>query len=219
MIIITGSGRSGTSILTYILFKLGCDFGKTQMNFSRIKNAGCETHEIVIINRKIVPRVNSAHQDTWLSPRKRAERMSPHKETMIKLSKSIKFVKDPRFSKTLESWIMAGANIDLVIICLRDPWDVAKSAKRTGGAISKRFSVHEGHQEALARIGNLYYLLKKYNIPFVEVMYPDDYLVKEPLEKLANTLNIDKNKMFITVKENFKPLTKEQRKELYERRI
>jgi len=205
MIFITGSGRSGTSILARILRECGGKFGE-KVRWYGTSRAGLEDAEFSKLNRHIGPRCYKLNR--WLSMDFMLSRAKEIRDEINLQPDRIDFVKDPRLSKTLEAWIKIDFPIDLVIICLRDVWDSANSAKRAdrayGGAPTE--PLVNIYADFMARIGNIYYLVNKYNIPHVSVMYPDDYIGDEPLKELGRYVNhkIDEKKLASVCKKLFK---------------
>jgi len=190
MKIITGSGRCGTSVLVKILRECGCDFRGAGRWIAKY-NAGMENARTIEINERICGKA----VEKWLKE-KDAERIAEKMgEEMRKASCNFNFVKDPRFSKTLETWIKAKSKIDLVVICVRDFWAAAESAKKSGAHKNPRASLDDIRMEFMARFASLVYLVRKYEVPYAIARYPEDYTGDEPLREVADTLGIDKRKM------------------------
>lgn len=145
MIVITGSGRSGTSALGLLYKELGFDPGGNWIPESR---AGLEHGDFWKFNNKLAAELGA----TMLHPPKklrdaptpgksrvrlvRWERLpdvvAAHGETMRHLAATNQVVKDPRFLFTLPLWLAAGAAIEHVVITFRPMGDVVASRQAAG---------------------------------------------------------------------------------------
>lgn len=113
MHVITGVGRSGTSFIAELFHNSGIeDMGSYMPEI----DAGYEHPDIVRINKRMI-------SDFWGS--------DSDKEELIQVADSLKICKDPRFMATLPRWVVAGANIESVILCLRDYDEIIDNSNKT----------------------------------------------------------------------------------------
>jgi len=136
MILITGMHRSGTSMLAGLLYKAGADFGSPENFYPADRwnpDGYFEQRDIQRINIKLLH--GSWGKLSYLclpSPQTVLSRGRRLAETLAAVSKRIEnqVVKENRFCITLPAWQQAGLELEKVIICLRNPWDVAYSLKK-----------------------------------------------------------------------------------------
>jgi hypothetical protein len=161
MIVITGPGRSGTSLIARIYSDLGFNPGG---KWNAAANAGLEDSATWRLNRDIaadlgvslpvqrpVPRSVQRVVERFPSLGKalrarqmRSERfgvirwdrfdevVAKHRDRLIELSEGRTVVKDPRFSWTLGVWLAAGCHIEHVLVSVRDPSASARSRLAVG---------------------------------------------------------------------------------------
>lgn len=170
MIIITGSGRSGTSITAKLFELCGFNLGPDVRWIERFR-AGYEAKRIARMNDQLIS------QGLWAqaySSKEKIESLSKEFGTaLLKISEEYEVVKDPRFTATLDVWWKAGVPIDLVIICLRDPEDCIESAKHSGAGFSKANErpFDEIYNEWIARMGKLYFVLHMRKMKYATLRY------------------------------------------------
>lgn len=191
MIIITGSGRSGTSILSKILFEYGMKMENLDEWRWNNQNCGFERYDVARLNREICKRKSHI----GLVEKKRLKEAAlEFKNRMAKIEAAVTMIKDPRFSKSIESWILAGIKIEHVINVIRDPWDVAKSHSMCDKMYFKK-SLEDTAYEMSSRIGSLITTLEKHKISYTNVYYPDDFIGINALSNLSNNLGLDHKKL------------------------
>lgn len=157
MIIITGTGRSGTSFVCQVLDELGMDFGPPEMlrNATPMNPRGYyENEEIVTMNRRLLlgerfirdPRAEGKLDGRrwmsmrefpkamyllpsfgWLMKRRVARAKGEIEDITVRYAGMS--VKDPRFSSTLGIWARHEA-VERVLYCYRNPSDMATSFAR-----------------------------------------------------------------------------------------
>lgn len=136
MKIITGMHRSGTSLVANLFYNVGADLGNPETFYraDRWNSDGYfEQQEILDIN---IPLINGPwgklsyfHLPSTNTIRKRADKISDTiRHTADKYRDKV--VKETRFCLTLPVWIKYGLKIDGIIVCLRDPVQVAKSIQK-----------------------------------------------------------------------------------------
>lgn len=176
MIIITGSGRSGTSIVTKLFHLCGKDIDGAD-NWTSDVRAGFEHPEIVAINKLIfeIIQKHECYGTSWINPTEANNIAKIMKTVLQHFSKKMKgkVIKDPLFSKTLPIWIAADCEIERVIVCERNPWIAAKSANETGRGFSPvtRYDLNQIAVEFMARIQHLKHCETQYKIPFNYIRY------------------------------------------------
>lgn len=188
MNIITGTGRSGTSLMAKILIDSNYNLGN-DLRFYKSFNAGYENGRVVELNNRIYSKFGkNVLSNAWLTEEEINTAVKLFGKEIYNISRNIEWVKDMRFSKTLEIWIKSGAKINKVIICKRRFGDAVESALRTGAAISdKTQGIVKTIEEFMKRYENLVKIIYKYDIPHIYVEYPDDY--KTGCNQVAEFLN------------------------------
>jgi len=212
MIIVTGSGRSGTSFVTKALSIAGAQFPDSTPYDDTVR-AGLENTDIVNLNKTIYS-MNGAYDYygvSWIRPDQEdttaqilgsALRLSSDRYDGI-------FVKDPLFSKTIGVWAKANVNIEHVIICMRNVYDTVQSAMNTkrGFESSIEHSQEAIYREIYARIGYLMQFVHYHDIPYTVVHY--ERLSKE-LMSLSDTLSLNSNELMEFLTTNYQPKFYEQ---------
>lgn len=136
MYIITGMHRSGTSLLGQLLYKAGINMGSDDELYPADKwnSEGYYEHlDIKTLNEKLLHGIWGRLVYFRLPSEKTImKRAQKHSEDICAISgrHANKVVKDPRFPLTLGAWRAEGAEISKVIICLREPLQVAQSLKK-----------------------------------------------------------------------------------------
>ncbi len=134
MIIVTGPGRSGTSVLAKIYDRLGFEVPGS-WNHDRNVNAGYEVPEVARLNYRMINELGGVHSMPepsfidWQGQEKVADRYG---KEIRAVAKKFKVVKDPRFCITTRLWIMAGVEVDFVAITTRTLDDMRTSRIKMG---------------------------------------------------------------------------------------
>jgi hypothetical protein len=170
VIVITGSGRSGTSVLSLLYKELGFDPGGNWIPEAR---AGLEHGDFWKFNNKLAAEIGATMlhppkrlRDKPAAPAKSRVRLArwdrldavveTHGARMVELAKKTPVVKDPRFIWTLPIWLAAGAEIDHVVITVRAMEDVVASRQAAGqsefSAVELRNSLTYGLGVATATV-------------------------------------------------------------------
>lgn len=136
MFLITGMHRSGTSLVGRVAYEAGMDMGSEDSFYpaDRWNAAGYfEQTEVIHLNRKllhgILGRITYFRMPSQETISKRAERLAAKLEDCAtRFNDSL--LKDPRFCMTIPAWRQAGAEMEGVVVCLREPIQVARSLKK-----------------------------------------------------------------------------------------
>ena len=99
-----------------------------------------------------------------------------HGALLRRLSSTRPVVKDPRFRYTLEAWLRAGADIDHVLVSLRD-LDAAMKSKVAAG-YEEEGSSSELRNWLVYGSGLLFDAILTHNVPYNLVRFPD--FLKQP---------------------------------------
>ncbi len=157
MIVITGSGRSGTSFAAECFQKAGFSVGG---DWSARRRAGWENKVVVGINDKLMSVNTFMDCEAAMNlPKKTIEEIQA-------VGSVLKIVKDPRFNRTLEAWVHAGV-IDKVIHMIRPVREVLASDLR----INESASTTE--ETVLAVTGSITMACDIHKIPRVVIQYPE----------------------------------------------
>jgi hypothetical protein len=136
MHIITGMHRSGTSLVAQLFYEAGADLGNVEHFYRSDKwnsDGYFEQPDIHAIN---IPLINGPWWKfayfclpSTRTILKRAEKRADQIRQTATCYRD-KIVKETRFCLTLPAWLKYGAQIDRVLVCLRDPIQVARSIQR-----------------------------------------------------------------------------------------
>lgn len=135
IILIVGSGRSGTSMLTEILSKAGCYLGEELIEANQFNERGYfENRRFVKFHRDVLARLNRAEVPGSATPPSSdwekvqmpflAALESLLKDFVGETSSEILAIKDPRASSLLPLWIAATGNLGYrlsIVLAYRDP--------------------------------------------------------------------------------------------------
>ena len=132
MLLICGSGRSGTSAVARLLHEAGLSLGHDLIEADEHNAEGYfEERQLVVINDAIL---NAAGLGPWFSTATREQvriGAEPYLEHMRLLAADATPAwKDPRLSWTLEPWLDVLPEPPRVIVCLRSPAEVVASTLR-----------------------------------------------------------------------------------------
>lgn len=169
--------RSGTSIVARLMFEAGGDFGDPNTFYRPDKwnpDGYFEQPEFHGINMPIINgpfwKLSYFHLASTKTLTKRAAK---HGDAIRAASEKYrdKIVKEVRFCLTLPGWQEQGAHFDRALICLREPYEVAKS-------VDKRFRVGYRHSLELWRTHNERLLenlcdLPRWVIAYHDILNPD----------------------------------------------
>ena len=215
MKIITGMHRSGTSLVTRIFHAMGANLGD-ENTFYRPDQWNPEGYfEQPDIHRINMPLVNGIfwkfsyfHLPSTSTILRRGRKMSEIIQQTHKKYDDI-LIKETRFCLTMPAWLAEGASFEKVIICLRHPYEIARSIQKRNHTILRHgyYLFNEHNQRILAHVkqansqvwfvsyANLLDKEKAYNeigaaLAFMEVEYQPEALnrfleqaIREPLNR------------------------------------
>ena len=129
MLLITGSGRSGTSAVAQLLHEAGLSVGHDLLESDEHNAEGYfEERMVIMINDAIL---KAAGIGEWFTTATReqirgaAVQYADYMRDQVKVATPV--WKDPRFSWTLEAWLPMLPEPPRIIVCLRSPAEVVAS--------------------------------------------------------------------------------------------
>jgi len=187
MKIITGMHRSGTSLVARLFYEAGADMGGS--NFYRSDKWNPDGYfEKTDFHSVNMPLINGHFGKlayfslpTTNKILKRAKKISD-KIRDLSMKYHAKVVKETRFCLTLPAWLEYGHEIEKIIICFRDPIQVAYSIK-------KRYHVFLSHSLNLWYEHNFRILDNAKNIPLWFVYYKNLLAEETSLKEIQSVLN------------------------------
>jgi Sulfotransferase family len=137
MIIICGSGRSGTSAVARLIHEAGISVGNDLIEADEFNAEGYFEERLVVMMNDAL--MNDVGLNTWFSAASRAQILdAAHaRGDMMReiFAAATPAWKDPRFSWTLEPWLELMTERPRVIVCLRSPDEVVASTMRYYGLV------------------------------------------------------------------------------------
>lgn len=172
MFIISGMHRSGTSLVARLFHEAGADMGDPETFYRPDQwnpDGYFEQPDIHAINMPLIngPWGKLAYfrpPSTATIMRRAARRTEQIRATAAKYQDKV--VKETRFCLTLPAWTAAGARVTGILVCLRDPIQVARSLQKRN-----RISIARGLE--LWRLHNARLLEHATDIPLWFVYYRD----------------------------------------------
>ena len=135
MILICGSGRSGTSAVARLVHEAGISVGNDLIEPDEFNAEGYFEERLVVMMNDAL--LNDVGLHRWFSVASRAEILSAARargDMMRRIAADATPAwKDPRFSWTLEAWMELLPEPPRVIVCLRSPDEVVASTLRYYG--------------------------------------------------------------------------------------
>jgi hypothetical protein len=135
MIIICGSGRSGTSAVARLVHEAGISVGHDLIEPDEHNAEGYFEERLVVMMNDAL--LNDVGLRTWFSVAGRAEILAAAHARGEKMREIVAAAtpawKDPRFSWTLEAWMELLPEPPRIIVCLRSPDEVVASTLRYYG--------------------------------------------------------------------------------------
>ena len=136
MRLITGMHRSGTSLVARLLSEAGVDFGHPSGFYPGDKwnpDGYFERREVHAINMPLINgpwgRLAYFFPPSLDTIMRRSQPMSDRITLVAENCRNIT-IKECRFCLTLPAWVAHGAQVDSLVVCLRDPIQVARSIRR-----------------------------------------------------------------------------------------
>jgi hypothetical protein len=162
MILVTGSGRSGTSAVARLLHEAGIAVGRHLVAADANNAEGYfEERPLIEINQHILHGAGLGGMSSEASRASLIDAAQPFVDDMLALAADATPAwKDPRFSWTLEPWLGVLAPRPRIIVCLRSPGEVLASTLRYYGQDSAEATDHvmrlwrNQYQRLLAVIGD-----------------------------------------------------------------
>jgi len=147
VIIITGSGRSGTSAVARLLHESGISVGRDLIEADRGNTEGYfEERAVVAMNERLLAGAGLHEWFATVSRERMLEIAEGHREEMRALAATATPAwKDPRFCWTLEAWLRHFDEKPRILVCLRSPEEVIASTTEYFGLASdeaKRAAAH-----------------------------------------------------------------------------
>lgn len=148
MIIVTGSGRSGTSAVARLLHESGLSAGHDLIDADESNAEGYfEERAIVGVNDHILFDAGMKEWFAVASRRELLEAAASHESEMRALIRSATPVwKDPRFCWTLEAWLELMYLKPRLVVCVRSPSEVVASTLKYYGQVSEEAVRHVEHR-------------------------------------------------------------------------
>jgi hypothetical protein len=137
MLIVTGSGRSGTSAVAKLLHDAGLSAGRDLIAADEGNAEGYyEERALINLNQHIL---DACHLGERFATATRAEVLASAEAWAADMRtlavEATPAWKDPRFSWTLEAWLPLPPALPRVIVCLRSPAEVAASVMHYYGLV------------------------------------------------------------------------------------
>lgn len=183
MKIITGMHRSGTSLVARLFYEAGADMGNPDTFYRPDEWNPDGYYEQPDIHSVNMPLING---NLW----KFAYFWLPSTKTVMK--RSVKFkdeiqtydqkyekaiIKETRFCLTLPAWLAYGATVDKILVCLREPIQVAKSIqKRNHTLIRHGLWLWQVHNQRL--LENVTPDIPVWYLNYHNLLNPDTYVME-----------------------------------------
>lgn len=190
MIIICGSGRSGTSAVARLVHEAGISVGNDLIEPDEHNAEGYFEERLVVMMNDAL--LNDVGLHTWFSVASRAEilaaahaRGDMMREIVVAATPAWK---DPRFSWTLEAWMELLPENPRIIVCLRSPDEVVASTLRYYGLAGDEATraVEHGWRAEYERLLEIIdeYRLDAMSVDFAE-LNTDPETVVVPIERFV----------------------------------
>jgi hypothetical protein len=172
MIIVTGSGRSGTSAVARLLHESGLHAGHDLIEADESNAEGYfEERSIIVINDHILEDVGMRE---WFTAASRAQLLEAARaqegDMRMMIRAATPLWKDPRFCWTLEAWMELMYMKPRVVVCLRSPAEVVASTLKYYGQVSEEAVRHVEHRW-LSEYGRLLEVIDEYELDAVSVEF------------------------------------------------
>jgi hypothetical protein len=148
LIIISGSGRSGTSAVARMIHESGLSVGRDLIEADESNAEGYfEERAVIELNDRIL---RDAGMDAWFAVASREQLLAVGRaygdEMRALAADATPAWKDPRFCWTLEAWMEVLPSRPRLVVCLRSPAEVVASTLRYYGQVSREARRHVEHR-------------------------------------------------------------------------
>lgn len=207
---VTGTGRSGTSLIAWILSELGWDMGVKvrpggKTGYGEAPHVCRTNSQIIVALREAAPWIDDP--DLNLAFRKPGDPKAlpvppypvPTPDLVKKLSKRFeadlnshkgKSFKDPRLKATFPIWTAANVLPDHVILCCRNFHETIESEERTGlGMIGRR------PERAAQQLGALFQAILDAKVSYTVVQYPEIKDIEYCVSIFGNIFDIPEERL------------------------
>ncbi len=165
--------RSGTSLVGRLFFEAGADMGDPDTFYPADQWNPLGYYEQPDIHAINMPLVNGIWwklsyfflPSTAVVLNRAEKRAGQIRETAAQYAGKV--IKETRYCLTLPAWLEHGATVDRIIICLRDPIQVARSIqKRNHTLLAHGYYMWRVHNERILQH------VREYQIPYHILYYP-----------------------------------------------
>lgn len=181
MKLITGMHRSGTSLVARLFYEAGANMGDPETFYRPDQwnpDGYYEQPDIHAINMPLINGNLWKFAYFWLPSTRTIMKRSPRFREMIQVTASKyddSIVKETRFSLTLPAWLEYGTEVDRILVCLREPIQVAKSIqKRNHTLIRHGLWLWEVHNQRL--LENVPDTIPVWYLNYHNLLNPDTYV-------------------------------------------
>lgn len=190
MIIVTGSGRSGTSAVAQVLHQSGISVGNDLLEADESNAEGYfEERMVVMMNDALL---NDVGMREWFHAASREEILAAARargDTMREIAaKATPAWKDPRFCWTLEAWMGVLPEKPRLVVCLRSASEVVGSTLKYYGLADAEAvrAVEQAWHDGYARLLEIIdaYALEAVTVEF-NAMYTDPNAAMSAVARLA----------------------------------
>lgn len=182
MRIVSGMHRSGTSLLARLLHDAGADLGDADSFYpaDQWNPAGYyEQRDVHAINMPLIHgrygKLAYFHLPSVTTVLRRADRRSRQiRAAARKYDRCV--VKEARFCLTLPAWLRHGAAVETILVCLRNPFEVARSLRRRNKIpLALGYRLWRQHNERLlGSVGDIPHRFVLYEANVNEASYIDE---------------------------------------------
>ncbi len=172
MIIITGSGRSGTSAVARMVHEAGLSVGHDLIEADESNAEGYfEERGLISINDAIL---NDVGLNEWFAVASREQILEAARARGDAMRELVETAtpawKDPRLCWTLEAWMELLPTRPRVIVCLRSSSEVAASTLKYYGQVGEEAVRHVEHRW-LSEYGRLLEIIDAYGLEAISIEF------------------------------------------------
>lgn len=168
MNIITGTGRSGTSLVAKVLYDVGYNVGAEDYDTTEPPYAGMEAADVNRVNMAIIEDL-LARGEPFPSAETASELAEEYADVMHEIEAG--FPKDPRFARTVRVWHRI-KSINFALVCVRDLHTVVQSAYASETIRYSEGSFEDDVALKAAELGYLIAGLEADNVSYSIVGFP-----------------------------------------------